>query len=150
MADEEIYDDDGAGEEVVDDIGDFPEDEGADAVIEASGPKPSSETQILLNHHPEIWVDYVETINKRLVRDPTKAVSYPFLNQFEKTKVLSFRASQLAQGNKPYIAVPDIVSDVYTIAKMELKERKLPYLIKRPLPDGDYECWKLNDLIIFD
>jgi hypothetical protein len=85
MADEEIYDDDGAGEEVVDDIGDFPEDEGADAVIEASGPKPSSETQILLNHHPEIWVDYVETIKKRLVRDPTKSVSYPFLNQFEKT-----------------------------------------------------------------
>jgi DNA-directed RNA polymerase I, II, and III subunit RPABC2 len=150
MADEEVYDDDGAGEEVVEDIGDFPDDEGADAVVEASGPKPSSETQILLNHHPEIWVDYVETIKKRLVRDPTKAVSYPFLNQFEKTKVLSFRASQLAQGNKPYIAVPDIVSDVYTIAKMELKERKLPYLIKRPLPDGDYEYWKLNDLIIFD
>ena len=150
MADEEVYDDDGAGEEVVEDIGDFPDDEGADVIVEASGPKPSSETQILLNHHPEIWVDYVETIKKRLVRDPTKAVSYPFLNQFEKTKVLSFRASQLAQGNKPYIAVPDIVSDVYTIAKMELKERKLPYLIKRPLPDGDYEYWMLNDLIIFD
>lgn len=150
MADEEeVYDDDGAGEEVVD-IPEFPDDEGPDVVVEQTGPKPSSETQILLNHHPEIWVDYVETIKKRLIRDPTKAVSYPFLNQFEKTKVLSFRASQLAQGNKPYIAVPDIVSDVYTIAKMELKERKLPYLIKRPLPDGDYEYWKLNDLIIFD
>jgi DNA-directed RNA polymerase I, II, and III subunit RPABC2 len=149
MADEneDIYDD--AGDEGGEDMGDFPDEEGADVIIE-SGPKPSSETQILLNHHPEIWVDYVETIKKRLVRDPSKAVSYPFLNQFEKTKVLSFRSSQLAQGNKPYITVPDIVSDVYTIAKMELKERKLPYLIKRPLPDGDYEYWKLNDLIIFD
>jgi len=149
MADEneDIYDD--VGDEGGEDMGDFPEEEGGDVVIE-SGPKPSSETQILLNHHPEIWVDYVETIKKRLVRDPSKAVSYPFLNQFEKTKVLSFRSSQLAQGNKPYITVPDIVSDVYTIAKMELKERKLPYLIKRPLPDGDYEYWKLNDLIIFD
>lgn len=136
----------------VDDAGeneDFVEDIGEDVVVDV-GPKPSSETQILLNHHPEIWVDYVETINRKIVRDPTKAVSYPFLNQFEKTKVLTFRASQLAQGNKPYIAVPDIISDVYTIAKMELKERRLPYLIKRPLPDGDYEYWRLNDLIIFD
>ena len=131
------------------DVEEFPDEEGGDLVVDA-GPKPSSETQILLNHHPEIWVDYVETIKQKLVRDPTKAVSYPFLNQFEKTKVLSFRASQLAQGNKPYITVPDIVSDVYTIAKMELKERKLPYIIKRPLPDGDYEYWKINDLIIFD
>lgn len=142
---EETYDD-------VDDGGDieeFPDEDGAEIVADI-GPKPSSETQILLNHHPEIWVDYVETIEKKMVRDPTKAVSYPFLNQFEKTKVLSFRASQLAQGNKPYINVPDEVSDVYTIAKMELKERKLPYLIKRPLPDGDYEYWKINDLIIFD
>ena len=149
MADdyEEAYDevDDGGVE-----VEDFPDVEGADVVTGTTGPKPSSETQILLNHHPEIWVDYVETIKKKLVRDPSKAVSYPFLNQFEKTKVLSFRASQLAQGNKPYIAVPDTVSDVYTIAKMELKERKLPYLIKRPLPDGDYEYWRINDLIIFD
>jgi len=149
MADdyEEAYDevDDGGVE-----VEDFPDEEAVDVVTGATGPKPSSETQILLNHHPEIWVDYVETIKKKLVRDPTKAVSYPFLNQFEKTKVLSFRASQLAQGNKPYIAVHDIVSDVYTIAKMELKERKLPYLIKRPLPDGDYEYWRINDLIIFD
>jgi DNA-directed RNA polymerase I, II, and III subunit RPABC2 len=149
MADdyEEAYDevDDGGVE-----VDDFPDEESPDVVTGATGPKPSSETQILLNHHPEIWVDYVETIKKKLVRDPSKAVSYPFLNLFEKTKVLSFRASQLAQGNKSYIAVPDTVSDVYTIAKMELKERKLPYLIKRPLPDGDYEYWRINDLIIFD
>jgi len=141
------YDD---GDDVGAEVEDFVDDEGADVVIEATGPKPSSETQVLLNHHPEIWVDYIETIHKKLVRDPTKAVSYPFLNQFEKTKVISFRASQLAQGNKPYISVPDIVGDVYTIAKMELKERKLPYIIKRPLPDGDYEFWRINDLIIFD
>ena len=148
MADEyeETYDDvDDGGVE----LDEFPDEEGAEIVID-SGPKPSSETQILLNHHPEIWVDYVKTIEKKIVRDPTKAVSYPFLNQFEKTKVLSFRASQLAQGNKPYIAVPDNVSDVYTIAKMELKERKLPYLIKRPLPDGDYEYWRLSELMVFE
>ena len=119
-------------------------------VIEAveTGPKPSSETQVLLTHHPEIWVDYTDSILEKL--NKKERVCYPFLTQFEKTKVLSFRASQLAQGSKPYIGVPDDVSDVYTIAKTELKDRRLPFIIKRPLPDGDYEYWRLNELLIFD
>jgi len=113
-----------------------------------TGPKPSSETQVLLTHHPEIWVDYTDAILQKL--NKKERVCYPFLTQFEKTKVLSFRASQLAQGSKPYIAVPDDVTDVYTIAKMELKERRLPFIVKRPLPDGDYEYWRLSELLIFD
>lgn len=120
-------------------------------IIEAvaeSGPKPSSETQVLLTHHPEIWVDYTDAIIQKL--DKKDRVCFPFLTQFEKTKVLSFRASQLAQGGRPYIAVPDEVTDVYTIAKMELKERRLPFIVKRPLPDGDYEYWRLSELLIFD
>ena len=147
MADE--YED--TGEDYDDGVA-FEDDNGdevdiADATVEA-GPKPSSETQILLQHHPEIWVDYADTIQQKL--DKKERVCYPFLTQFEKTKVLSFRASQLAQGSKPYIAVPDDVTDVYTIAKMELKERRLPFIIKRPLPDGDYEYWRITELLIFD
>ena len=133
---EDVYDED-AGEE--NDI--------TDVAVEA-GPKPSSETQILLQHHPEIWVDYSDTILQKL--NKKERICYPFLTQFEKTKVLSFRASQLAQGSKPYIAVPDDVTDVYTISKMELKARRLPFIVKRPLPDGDYEYWRLNELLIFD
>ena len=148
MADEyeEAFDDgDDAGEEVA-----YDDEDGVDAIIDTTaGVKPSSETQVLLTHHPEIWVDYIESIEKKLVKGD-KPVCYPFLNQFEKTKVLSFRASQIAQGAKPYIEIPDNVTDVYTIAKMELAARRLPFILKRPLPDGDYEYWKLNELMIFD
>jgi DNA-directed RNA polymerase I, II, and III subunit RPABC2 len=136
---------DDAGEDVP-----YDEEEDLEAVIDTTaGVKPSSETQILLNHHPEIWVDYKESIEKKLVKDKAP-VCYPFLNQFEKTKVLSFRASQIAQGSRPYIEIPDNVTDVYTIAKMELLARKLPFILKRPLPDGDYEYWKLSELMIFE
>jgi DNA-directed RNA polymerase I, II, and III subunit RPABC2 len=147
MADEyeDAFDDvDDGGEEL------YEEDDGAEVIIDTTaGVKPSSETQVLLTHHPEIWVDYVESIQKKLVKGDNP-VCYPFLNQFEKTKVLSFRASQIAQGARPYIEIPDNVTDVYSIAKMELAARKLPFILKRPLPDGDYEYWKLSELMIFD
>jgi len=136
---------DDGGEEVL-----YDEEEDLEAVVDTTaGVKPSSETQILLNHHPEIWVDYKESIEKKLTKHGAQ-VCYPFLNQFEKTKVLSFRASQLAQGSRPYIEIPDNVTDVYTIAKLELAARKLPFILKRPLPDGDYEYWKLSELMIFE
>jgi DNA-directed RNA polymerase I, II, and III subunit RPABC2 len=149
MADEyeDTYDD-GAEEGVYDEDG-FENEEG-DVIVDptAGGPKPSSETQALLGHHPEIWVDYSETIYSKLA-DPNR-VCYPFLTQFEKTKVLSFRASQLNKGSMPYIEVPDDVTDVYTIAKLELKNKRLPFIIKRPLPDGDYEFWRLTELMLLD
>ena len=143
---EEAFDDgDDVGEE-----GLYEEEDGVEAIIDTTaGVKPSSETQVLLTHHPEIWVDYKESIQKKLLKGD-KPVCYPFLNQFEKTKVLSFRASQIAQGARPYIEIPDNVTDVYSIAKMELVARKLPFILKRPLPDGDYEYWKLSELMIFD
>jgi DNA-directed RNA polymerase I, II, and III subunit RPABC2 len=147
MADEyeDAYEDDDLGAEE-----EFAEEDGVEAIVDTTaGVKPSSETQVLLTHHPEIWVDYSDTIRKKLLKGE-KPVSYPFLNQFEKTKVLTFRASQLAQGSRPYIEVPDNVTDVYTIAKMELAQKKLPFILKRPLPDGDYEYWKLSELMVFD
>lgn len=147
MADEyeEPYEDDDVGAEE-----EFAEEDGVDGIVDTTaGVKPSSETQVLLTHHPEIWVDYSDTIRKKLLK-PEKPVSYPFLNQFEKTKVLTFRASQLAQGSRPYIEVPDNVTDVYTIAKMELLQKKLPFILKRPLPDGDYEYWRLSELMVFE
>ena len=32
----------------------------------------------------------------------------------------------------------------------ELKERKIPFTIRRYMPDGSYEDWKLSDLILTD
>jgi len=31
---------------------------------------------------------------------------------------------------------------------MELEEKRLPFIIKRPMPDGSYEVWRLRDLLI--
>ena len=74
-------------------------------------------------------------------------VTYPFLTKYEYARIIGFRSNQLAQGAQPFIIVPDHVSDVREIARMELAEKRLPYIIKRPLPDGKYEYWRLQDLL---
>jgi len=120
---------------------------------------PSAKTQGLLDQHPELWPDYEETVLERLiirdaypplasgVKDPNH-VTYPFLTMYERTKVLSLRASELAHGAPPYIEVPDVLTDVYQVAKAELEAKRLPYILKRPLPDGTFEYWRLADLML--
>jgi DNA-directed RNA polymerase I, II, and III subunit RPABC2 len=122
----------------------------------------------LFRQHPEIWIPYSEQVQEQLnIKAPgeesaaTTNVSlrdlkaldahhstYPFLTSYERTKCISFRASQIANGAKPYILVPEGVSDSYEIAKMELDAKRLPFIIKRPLPDGSFEVWRLSDLIV--
>ena len=36
--------------------------------------------------------------------------------------------------------------DGYLIALKEFEEKKTPFIIKRPLPNGGCEYWKLSDL----
>jgi DNA-directed RNA polymerase I, II, and III subunit RPABC2 len=107
----------------------------------------------LYKYHPETILDYAEAV---IAKVPLQSVggkdknhmSQPFLTVFEKTKVLGFRTNQLAQGARPYIAVPDHVTDCLDIAKMELEQRRLPFIIKRPMPDGTFEYWRLSDLMM--
>jgi DNA-directed RNA polymerase I, II, and III subunit RPABC2 len=109
----------------------------------------------LLRHHPECVVDYAETIAPKipliasppLNKDPNHR-SVPFLTQYERTHVLGKRANMLSQGARPYIAVPEYITDVADIAKLELAQRRLPFIIRRTMPNGEHEYWRLSDLLI--
>jgi DNA-directed RNA polymerases I, II, and III subunit RPABC2 len=116
---------------------------------------PSIKTQVLLDQHPEIWPDYEEAVLDKLVFTGTyppstdvKHRTYPFFTLYEKTKIISLRASQLARGAPPFIEISEYLTDVYEIAKAELEAKRLPYILKRPLPDGTYEYWRLSDLML--
>ena len=39
-------------------------------------------------------------------------------------------------------------SDPYKLAEMELSEKKIPFIIRRYLPDGSYEDWRVAELYI--
>ena len=72
----------------------------------------------------------------------------PILTKYEKTRILGFRAKQINLGNQPFIDVPDGLIDGYEIALLELEQKKNPFIIRRPLPNGKSEFWKVCDLEI--
>ena len=70
----------------------------------------------------------------------------PFLTKFEKARILGLRAKQLDEGAQPFVKVPSNVVTGYTISLMELEQKKIPFIIRRPIPGGGSEYWKVSDL----
>jgi len=150
MADEEDY------EDVADVLEELDEAEESEQPVETT--KESRALQFLSIHHPECRLDYIEDINKVLpllsyppsdgVNVDSRHKSVPYLTLFEKTKLIGFRANQLAQGARPLVDVPKHVTDVIDIARIELEQKRMPYILKRVMPDGTFEYWRLTDLLI--
>ena len=111
---------------------------------------------ILSEFHPELQShNYDEIANMCvIVRDATGTPidplhrTIPILTRYEKARVLGERAKQLNSGAKPFVTIDDAVIDGYLIALKELEEKKMPFIIKRPMPNGGCEYWKLSDLEI--
>jgi DNA-directed RNA polymerase I, II, and III subunit RPABC2 len=110
-------------------------------------------------YHPESNTHNYEEVKMRtliqrsggdtIVDDAHKTL--PFLTKYEKTRVLGQRAKQINAGAKPLIDnIPANVMDGYVIAKLELEQKKIPFIIKRPLPSGECEYWNLADLEMVD
>jgi DNA-directed RNA polymerase subunit K/omega len=71
-------------------------------------------------------------------------ITNPRLNKYEKTKIVSERAQQLANGSISFLKNPETYNNVHDIAMEELNQKKIPIIIERPVPNG-FEYWKLED-----
>jgi DNA-directed RNA polymerase I, II, and III subunit RPABC2 len=81
-----------------------------------------------------------------IIVDPLHT-TYPILSKYEKTKLIGLRVAQLNKGAVPYVAVKHAtILDNSLIAEKELKEKKLPFILMRPLFNGRCEYWNVNDL----
>lgn len=110
---------------------------------------------ILNNHQEEIVQNYAEILTlSKIVKDSEGNIidqfhrTNPILTKYEKTKVLGQRTKQLNNGAKPLIKLSENIIDSYIIAEMELKEKVIPFIIRRPLANGASEYWTLQDLEI--
>ncbi|AFP65460.1 DNA-directed RNA polymerase I, II, and III 15kDa polypeptide (nucleomorph) [Chroomonas mesostigmatica CCMP1168] len=74
-------------------------------------------------------------------------LTLPFLTKYEKARILGARALQLSMG-APLMIETEGETDALDIAAKELLKRKIPISIRRYLPDGTFEDWLLNELII--
>jgi len=108
----------------------------------------------IVDFHPEYVTTNFHEVQKlsKVVRDKRGIIidefhkTVPLLTKYEKTRVLGIRAKQINDGAKPYTRVPEYLIDGYAIAQIELENKKLPFIVKRPLPNGGCEFWKLSDL----
>jgi len=112
--------------------------------------------------HPECFIHNYDEIIKLsvVVRDSFGIIidplhkTIPYLTKYERARVLGQRAKQieygknLENGSKPFVKVPENVVDGYVIAELELQQKKIPFIIRRPIPSGGFEYWSIKDLEI--
>lgn len=113
----------------------------------------------LLNFHPECTLhNYDEVLAMtKVIRDKNGIIvddlhkTLPYLTKYERARVLGQRAKQINSGTTAFVKVPENIIDGYLIAELELKEKRIPFIIRRPLPNGGSEYWSIKDLenIIF-
>jgi DNA-directed RNA polymerase I, II, and III subunit RPABC2 len=110
----------------------------------------------ILETHPECAIHNQTEIQmlSTIVRNDKNIIiddlhrTLPFLTKFEKARILGQRAKQINSGSKPFIpreSYSDVI-DGYKIAEMELKQKLIPFIIRRPLTNGSSEYWKVSDL----
>jgi len=110
----------------------------------------------LANTHPECVRHNNNEVQvlSQVVRDQYKNIidslhrTLPYLTKYEKTRVIGQRAKQIDMGASIFIEVDSKIIDGYVIAEMELMARKIPFIIRRPIPGGGSEYWNLKDLDI--
>ena len=74
-------------------------------------------------------------------------ITTKFLTKYEKTRLLGTRALQISLNAKS--TLDNIYeTDSLKIAEMELKEKKIPLMIQRYLPNGRIEYWKIDEMEI--
>jgi len=111
---------------------------------------------IISDYHPELQFHNCEEIENltTIIRNENGTIvdplhkTLPFLTKYEKTRILGERTHQINSGSKPFIPVESDIIDGYLIALAELDQKKIPFIVKRPLPNGGCEYWKLKDLEI--
>jgi len=108
----------------------------------------------IVNCHPESAIHNYDEIlaMTKVTRDKSGIIiddlhkTIPYLTKYEKARILGQRAKQINSGASVFVKVPEKVIDGYLIAELELKEKRVPFIIRRPLPNGGSEYWSIKDL----
>lgn len=79
--------------------------------------------------------------------DKAARITTRYLTKYERARILGTRALQLSMNAPPMVELEG-ETDPLQIAMKELRERKIPLVIRRFLPDNSYEDWSLDELIL--
>ena len=109
----------------------------------------------ILDVHPECAIHNKTEVMalSQVIRDKQGNIiddlhrTLPFLTRFERARIIGQRAGQINSGSTPFVKnIPANIIDGHIIAEMELALKSVPFIIRRPLPNGGSEYWRVKDL----
>jgi len=104
-----------------------------------------TETKSLLNYTKEPF----DECGKVLASLSKPKISKLIMTKYEFDAIVSLRTTQISMGAIPFVDINDEIKsniDLRKVAIQELKENKIPFIIKRPLPNNKYEYIRIRDL----
>ncbi|KAJ4706083.1 DNA-directed RNA polymerases II and V subunit 6B [Melia azedarach] len=101
------------------------------------------------NNNEDIGVEPIETEEKEEQQKEGTRKTSKYMTKYERARILGTRALQISM-NAPVMVELEGETDPLEIAMKELRERKIPFTIRRYLPDGSYEDWGVDELIVED
>ena len=116
------------------------------------------DNSILLDYHPELKQSNYTEISAmcKITRDSENNIvdplhrTLPWLTKFEIARIPGLRRKQINTGAEAFVDVPPSIISGYTIAEMELEQKKIPFILRRPMPNGGSEYWRVCDLDVID
>ncbi len=111
------------------------------------GTKELSEKEIEVIDKECKIIEKREIISKNVEHKPVEIANEngeiylgpPTLTRFEKARILGARALQLSLGAPHFIEIPKNASTSLEIAMEELNRKEIPIIIRRVLPNGDFQ-----------
>ncbi|GKV05005.1 hypothetical protein SLEP1_g17069 [Rubroshorea leprosula] len=102
------------------------------------------------NNNDDVPAEPLETEDReaQVSKEKTRKTS-KYMTKYERARILGTRALQISM-NAPVMVELEGETDPLEIAMKELRERKIPFTIRRYLPDGSYEDWGVDELIVED
>jgi DNA-directed RNA polymerase I, II, and III subunit RPABC2 len=94
--------------------------------------------------------DYIEDLQERNFKEVDRIgerITRPVMTKYEKAKILGTRAAQISRNAPVFVKVGNLV-DPLDIAELELREKKIPFVVRRFLPDGRFDDFKVSELRI--
>jgi DNA-directed RNA polymerase subunit K/omega len=89
---------------------------------------------------------------KQIIDNEEERITLPYYSKYEYTCLLGIRAQQLAEGARPLSSMDGLIKSdpqfLWSLAKKEIDEQKLPFIIHRRLPNGKSEFWNTMELSV--
>ena len=70
------------------------------------------------------------------------------MTKYEYAKIIGISAQQIENGRVPNVTIPVSLTTPIEIAEYELRQKKTPFIIKRKLPNGEFEYCTIDELDI--